>query len=262
MAYREIPGKKWYVLLDDDTYVLKPSLRLMLSQLDPAKAVYLGNPVGDFKGRFAHGGSSIILSGAAMSLLFDDNAHLVPAAYVNSVDETWGDKLVATTFMKVGVYLDERYSRYFNGEQPRTTRISANRFCSPIVSFHGLSDTTRMREVSDTFGSLEEPVLWGKLWRIYGQPDFDVLEGDAVQHGQDHVGRTDESTTTADNVESAAGCAGLCDEHHGACLAWTWDEAAKTCRTSPWMIIGEERPGQSSGLNAALAMKLMSECTR
>ncbi|OTA02204.1 hypothetical protein A9Z42_0025660 [Trichoderma parareesei] len=37
LAYRLMPQKKWYTILDDDTFLIGPSLHLLLSHLDPAK---------------------------------------------------------------------------------------------------------------------------------------------------------------------------------------------------------------------------------
>ncbi|UKZ63187.1 uncharacterized protein TrAtP1_004417 [Trichoderma atroviride] len=89
LAYRKMPSKKWYVILDDDTFLIGPSLYLLLSHLDPARSWYIGNAVGDYKTRFAHGGSGILLSGDAVRRLFD-RPDIVAQSYINSLDETWG----------------------------------------------------------------------------------------------------------------------------------------------------------------------------
>ena len=117
LLYKQMPHKKWYIILDDDTYLITPSIELLLSHLDPREAQYIGNAVGDYRGRFAHGGSAVLLTGEAMKRLFS-RPNIVAEAYLESLDETWGDRLVATTFQKLGVYLDERHSHYFNGEWP------------------------------------------------------------------------------------------------------------------------------------------------
>ncbi len=248
-------------MLDDDTYILQPSLRAVLSQLDPDQALYLGNAVGSFKSRFAHGGSSIILSRAAMARLFGGDSALVQAAYVESLKETWGDKLVATTLMKVGIYLEEGYSSYFNGERPRITRIRADRFCSPIVSFHGLADPEQIKNVANLFGRLEHPVVWGRIWSIYGQPDFKNVRLEPIRKGRDHVGREDKPTIGVSGVSSVIGCLNACNKRQKTCLAWTWDAKSGSCHISPWIIIGDEGLESSySGVNVARATELMGQC--
>lgn len=261
-AYRRMPDKDWYIMIDDDTYVLKPTLRMILSTLDPSKPAYLGNAVGDFRGRFAHGGSAFILSRAAMARLFDESPGQVTRSYVNSLSEIWGDKLVATTFMKVGVYLDERYSHLFNGESPRTTRVRPDRFCSPIVSFHGLAQQKQMAEVGHLFRYIDGVVSWGQLWKIYGQPDLDEYRTKTIWPDRDHVGTTDGDTMTTEGVESAEICWALCNRHQSTCLAWTWDANVTACHISPWVIVGEKSEGKYSGLNVARLEALAKECSK
>ncbi|KAL3423595.1 hypothetical protein PVAG01_05342 [Phlyctema vagabunda] len=130
--------KKWYVLLDDDTYILDASLRVVLEQLDPLVPHYIGNAIDDYKARFAHGGSAVVFSQAAMDRIFIQNPSLGSSAHLESVDARLGDKLIATTAMRSGIYLDERYNRHFNGEPPQITRIRGDRLCAPIISFHQL----------------------------------------------------------------------------------------------------------------------------
>lgn len=254
-----MPGKKWYVMQDDDTFIIRPSLYRFLEHLDPSQGLYLGNAIGDYKGRFAHGGSSFILSHHAMALLFDGDPDIVSRAYVASLDEIWGDKLVATTFMKVGVYLSERYGHFFNGERPLITKIAADRFCSPLVSFHGLAQPKQMEEVGKTFAGMSAPVFWRDLWRIYGQPSLDTLEKLPIRLGQDHVGRQDDVEMMV-RVASVDKCVGLCDTQGSKCLAWTWDKQTELCLMSPWVIVGEKPPDRYSGVNVKEMRKLDTKC--
>lgn len=56
LLYREFPHKKWYMMTDDDTYIHTPSLLSVLSTLPPNHAHYIGNAIGAYTCRFAHGG--------------------------------------------------------------------------------------------------------------------------------------------------------------------------------------------------------------
>lgn len=257
-VWKQMPDKKWYVMQDDDTFILRPSLYRFLAHLDPSKALYLGNAVGDYKGRFAHGGSSFILSNGAMTKLLNGNPELVSQAYVASLDETWGDKLVATTLIKAGIYLSERYRHFFNGEPPLITRISADRLCSPILSFHGLSRPEQMKEVGKTFANIDKPVFWRDLWKIYGQP-VEAFDTVSIRLNQDHVGRQDDPDMrrTVDTADKCAEACGILDQQ---CLAWTWDSQAQICLMSPWVIVGEKSEGKASGLNVKELKKLDNRC--
>ncbi|KIH86293.1 hypothetical protein SPBR_08305 [Sporothrix brasiliensis 5110] len=265
LAYQTMPNKNWYLLLDDDTFVIPSSLRLLLAHLDHSVPHYIGNAVGDFRGRFAHGGSAIVLSREAVTLLLGSGSSRVLAvaaaaaasnrqqgittnsyksglappllhqAYVDSITETWGDKLLATTLMRVGVYLDERFARLFNGARPRATRISADRFCMPLVSFHALAKPEQMRSVGAVFrqidrgqrggtpsdatspGFLAPPIAWGDLWALYGRPTVAALHHQPIHRGRDFVGAPgDDSSSSAlvtsvtENVGSPEACRVLC----------------------------------------------------
>jgi hypothetical protein len=260
MAYERMPNKKWYILVDDDTYLVQGSLQAMLDRLDSSKPEYLGNAVGDFKGRFAHGGSAVILSQAAMALLFKENKQIIPEAYVASLNETWGDKLLATTFHKVGVYLDERYNSFFNGERPQLARIMADRLCSPIISFHGLAKPQKMAEVGTKFSHVRGLVTWGHIWKLYSQPDMASFAEHPIRKDYDHVGRPDEAVMTIKATESSEKCMESCVKHHKTCLAWTWDSTTKDCHISPWVVIGEVSPGKFTGLNHIRIDQIGKQC--
>ena len=258
LSYQRLPHMKWYVMVDDDTYLIKPSMRALLGHLDPSSPMYVGNPIGDFKGRFAHGGSAIILSRPAMELLFERNRPALEQAFVESLTETWGDKLVATTFMKIGVYLDERYSHFFNGERPLITRILPDRFCSPLVSFHGLANPAQMAETTGIFRDVDRPILWGELWGMYGQPSLRVFDTNPIRRNRDHVGPGEEAPDGFGSVEA---CVTAC-EAQPECLAWTWDKPSSKCCTSRWFSVGDEPEAKFSGLNVARVRKLQDSCPR
>ena len=229
--------------------------------MDHTKPQYLGNAVGDFKGRFAHGGSAVILSAEAVKRLFD-RPDIVMQAHFTSLTEVWGDKLIATTFQKLGIYLDERYSHFFNGERPTITRVMADRFCSPLLSFHGLSNPDEMRQVGLAFAKYDKPVFWSNLWSMYGGPDLTSFRQNPVRAQQDHVGGSGEHITTLRGVKSAKDCVKQCGRSWRKCLAWTWEEKDQICRLAPWMIIGDKPEGKYSGVNLGWAQKLAMDCSR
>lgn len=254
-----MPYKKWYVLLDDDTYVLNRSLEGILGHLDPSVPHYVGNAVGDYKARFAHAGSAAVLSHAAMDRIFTRNTEVVSRSHLESLDAYWGDKLIATTVMKTGIYLDEQYNRHFNGEPPRLTRIRGDRFCVPIVSFHKMSPS-QMRDVGTRFKDAAHAVSWIDLWDIYQAPTFDDFLADAIRSDWDHVGRLDEVIMTTNNVRTKGDCLNICHTHSSSCLAWSWEAESMACHISPWMIVGEPSKGTFSGINVLRAIRLLEQC--
>ncbi len=255
-----MPKKKWYLILDDDTYIIKPSLTLLLGHINPSVPTLLGNPVGDYKGRFPHGGSAVVVSGSALSKLYDGHPEIVAEGHQESPTAIWGDKLLSTTFMKIGVYLDETYGRMFNGENPWMTRMWVDRFCLPLVSFHGLGERDFMEQVGNTFKMLHEPVFWRQLGNIYGASDFSSFHKDPIRANMNFVGRLDEHSTTFKDVENVPECITICGQHSKSCLAWAFDSVLKQCHIAPWAIIGDSVEGHFSGINAPLAEWLIKKC--
>lgn len=259
-----MPRKKWFILLDDDTYLIQPSLNTLLGHFNPSVPHYIGNAVGDYRQRFAHGGSSITLSRATVQELFAGRNHRVVAAArrasatTTADKETLGDRLVADALLRLGVRVDEGTGRFFNGEQPWASRLRGDRLCAPVSTFHRLAPG-EMRRVGRIFRRAVDPVLWVDLWDIFHGPSFAEYEQTPLRRGWDHVGRLDEHTATLAGVEGALGCSGLCEGRRG-CLAWTWEEGTRLCHVSPWVTVGEEAGGKVSGLHLNRVRSLAYEC--
>jgi hypothetical protein len=195
-----------------------------------------------------------------MRLLFIDNPFTVQVAHMESLSTVWGDRLIARALVRIGVFLDERFSHFFSGEAPQFSRIGADRLCSPILSFHGLASASSMLQTGSHFQSVEKPILWIRLWDIYDAPSPWRHGLASTREGWDHVGRPDAAVAVVGGVSSADGCAKECDHRSRTCMAWTWESASQECHVSPWMMVGEEAAGQTTGVNVQRARKLEAEC--
>jgi len=196
-----------------------------------------------------------------MSLLFEHSPAVVNDAILESTTTIWGDKLLATTLMKVGVYLDESYSLLFNGEPPRMTRMWLDRFCLPLLSFHslGAGNGVAMDELSQALKRVQGPVFWRQLGHIYGADDFDAFEEEPFRPDTNYVGRIDEYGTRIENVPTYTACSQRCFGGSN-CLAWAWEQETMNCLTAPWMVVGQPAPGSFSGINAELARRTTQKC--
>ncbi|KAK7957360.1 uncharacterized protein PG986_006582 [Apiospora aurea] len=260
LAWTRYPKAKWYLLADDDTYLIRPSLEQFLGHLDSSKPLYVGNAVGAWNGRFAHGGSTIVVSRPALAQLFNGHPDVVQQAYVTSLTTLLGDHLVTKTFHRIGLYLKEGYSRFFNGEPPASTKIRHDRMCDPIISYHHIKDPEAMMAVHDVFGRATTPPRWLDTWRLKGAPTLQQLEKQPIIADWDHVGGLDEYTHSG-RADTAEACMAKCTgKKWGACLAWTFIPETKVCNTSPWMIVGQTEVGRMTGVNTKLVRKLAKDC--
>jgi hypothetical protein len=254
-----MPDKKWYILVDDDTYIMQSSMERFLGHLDSTLVHFLGNGVGALKDRFAHGGSSMIFSAAALRQLFS-NHEVISAAYHEGLVDPLGDHLLSVTVRKAGIYLEEEYSHLFNGEPPANTKIRRDRFCTPVLTFHNLKSPADMRQTIKHFGFLRHLVRWVDVWSIMNAPSFDSFQRKPMREEWDHVGRLDEHTTTLKEIESPELCLSQCQRRQHSCLAWTWELDTGHCNMSPWIIVGKSTNNRTTGLNLPEVMALSSRC--
>ncbi|KAI0165635.1 glycosyltransferase family 31 protein [Xylariaceae sp. FL1272] len=262
-AWNTMPKKKWYLMLDDDTYVIKGSLHLLLGQINYGKPHYIGNPVGDYKGRFSHGGSSVILSGATLRNLFEWHPEVAAEGNLESPSSIWGDKLLSTTLQKIGIYLDESYRRLFNGEAPWVTRMWMDRLCLPLIGFHGLNNPDAMEQVGETFKKIDGPIFWKTLAQIYNAPDYASFLDQPVRENINFVGREEEGVSVAvGNITKKEECVELCNRNTRQCMAWTYDNRIQRCVYAPWAILGDFAEGLVSGINAREAQRAVAHCYR
>lgn len=96
-------------MLDDDTYMFMENLRLYLRDFNPDLPFYIGNP-SVFKGcdgirkfgdgpQFAHGGSGILLSRAAIKAMLN----IVDECVVKYSDCYWGDVRTGLCLRDAGI---------------------------------------------------------------------------------------------------------------------------------------------------------------
>jgi len=148
LLYETYPNAKWYMMVDDDTYVFLSNLKQRLSYLDPEEKLYLGEswpiPTQCFpnwlNARFAHGGAGIILSRAAMKAFMENYDNCV-----NSFDDCHaGDVRLALCLNNVGVRLNrsERKHNDINwrghSDQAPNLEYSWLEPCDLPLTFHHL----------------------------------------------------------------------------------------------------------------------------
>jgi hypothetical protein len=131
------PDKDWYLMMDADTYLVWPNLHTWLQQLpDPvATPLYLGSPakVGDVQ--FAHGGSGIFISRAAMYDFAVTNKGVASRWDKPMHEECCGDLVIGTVFKKSGILLKPSWPTV-NGEKLITLPFGPTHWCQPVVTMH------------------------------------------------------------------------------------------------------------------------------
>lgn len=120
-AYETKPDAKWFVFLEADTSLMWSNLLQYLSFLDPDIPEYSGSPAGSLTGpenSFAHGGSGIIMSSAAVKIAVDALAR-DQSYYSWPADECCGDLVLSKFLAANGVNFTSAYP-FIQGETPST----------------------------------------------------------------------------------------------------------------------------------------------
>ena len=223
---------------------------------------YIGNSVGHYTARFAHGGSVIVLSRAALEQLYHRHPEVVHNSNVEALTEKFGDSLVAKTMQRVGIFIDERFNHLFNGENPWETRIWADRFCAPLASFH---ENKTPEQAHATMAKMKKWMgffMWSDTWEVFEGEDFRGFKDRPMREGWDFIGRLKGETGSSSRgkMDRPELCMRNCLDDHKGCLAWKWDKVTHECNVTPWMSIGLKADHLVSGVNGAWAEELRAWC--
>jgi hypothetical protein len=107
MMYEKYPDMDWYFMMDADTYLVLPNLLTWVKMLpDPrTNALYLGSPANVGNVQFAHGGSGILLSQAAMYKFAVEDKGVASRWDKPMHEECCGDLVIGKVFKEHGVEL-------------------------------------------------------------------------------------------------------------------------------------------------------------
>jgi hypothetical protein len=139
--YNQYPNKKWYVMVDDDTFIFWNNLLDFVQDYDYLKPWYFGLST-NFVGcdgiykygqgpLFAHGGSGIVLSQKAVEMLV-----LKSNECITKYDTCWaGDVRLALCLRDIGIHVDGRGEFH---KDPPNDEFEYQDPCIKPISFHHL----------------------------------------------------------------------------------------------------------------------------
>lgn len=253
-AWRRFPRKKWYVMVEADTFIFYNQLVKWLAGLDEAKQLMLGHPSWcDYDGKstvFTHGGSGIVLSRGIMEASFGADQEFEHHQDELIQKSAFGDALLSKSLYDApGVTLKElspEAGDRFNSDPPRTLKFDRRNWCEPILTFHHVTptDTAHLYDFARRIEAKLAPddtVRWGDIWDEF-QPEFlrkarqQVAAWDedrVTKQGEAEVGEVgvrgwqaieDWDSETKDLVtDSAKDCQKQCRMDDG-CLLWEWSK--------------------------------------
>jgi hypothetical protein len=133
------PDMDWYLHIDADSYVVWPSLIEWIKKLDPTEEAFYGSMSYLNDVSFAHGGSGILITGAA-SRNFAVTHNGTAARWDPQIpNKCCGDYVLAQALLENGVGLVKHSWPTINGESQSTIPFDEEHWCRPLVTMHHVS---------------------------------------------------------------------------------------------------------------------------
>lgn len=141
-AWELQPDREWYVFLEADTYLSIPTLQRWLAKFDPRKKWYLGNSVRMWEHStelyFAHGGSGIVMSGAAvkdLTVTHEGTAH----RFDGRIKNWWyGDFILADALDEICHIKLTNALPSIQADEPAMIPFGEHLWCKPALTLHHL----------------------------------------------------------------------------------------------------------------------------
>lgn len=242
------PNKKWFVLVEADTFLSWPNLLSWLARLDPRVPFYAGANVFMGGTEFAHGGSGVLLSGPAAEIVRYEYTDRKLEWDQQIAHECCGDKVLADV-LKVHNVSVSRAFPMVQGETLQSLDWSRKHWCRPAVSWHHVQSADINRQWSfdqqwaaTTNGKM--PSLFRDVWRAVVRPllveervEWDNLSAGLVVNASKLY--TYYSAEEKASVGSKEACRERCAQE-AECVQWHWE--TRYCGTSTVMRLGHSQP--------------------
>lgn len=244
-AYKRSPNSKWFVFMDDDTYIMWDNLVQYLSTLNHTERYYIGSPAGMMEVKhhgekmstFGHGGSGVAISKAAMDALFGPKAKEETKAMLDHWADTTlgsccGDLMVSWILFEVAntTLLDNPGAR-FQGEPIATLHHEKDNMCQRVLSFHHITghDTEILWEY-ERLARPGKPLLFNDFYRDFVLPFVVEEREDWYMSHHSYEIRADENMPFKDSdgvdifpYATKEDCRAAC-EAHDVCYVWSFWE--------------------------------------
>ncbi|KAH6892903.1 glycosyltransferase family 31 protein [Thelonectria olida] len=151
-AGKNWPAAKWYIYMEDDSYLFMPNILAYLSTFDWREPHYLGSYAAKSDVVFAHGGAGFALSRGAWEKSFGRNKDMTEDYYQYTADHCCGDQVLGHALDNNGVKFGEnggdgKFTWGFNPLVHWMFAFSKHNWCYPLMSWHKVHN----RDVSQYF---------------------------------------------------------------------------------------------------------------
>ncbi|KAF2751287.1 glycosyltransferase family 31 protein [Sporormia fimetaria CBS 119925] len=256
-AYSHRPTAKWYLFLEDDTYLIWPNLLSYLANFDSSKPHYLGKHLYINDIEFGYGGAGFIISNPALRSMVERRESHVQE-YEDFTKDHWvGDCAVGKVAEDVDIPLTKAWP-HLQGESyrtmdPQVSKVDRGAWCFPAITYHRVSPD-EMRELwefeqewfkrhdhllrhRDVYLHLLRPHLPSQSHQTL--PEWDNFSSDLEFNAHDDGASSNELEREA--WKSAQHCRRLCEDIE-SCIQFSFDSGS--CRIGKKISFGYERAGE------------------
>ncbi len=140
-AGKNWPDAKWYIYMEDDTYLFLPNVLKYLSTFDWKKPHWLGSYAAKSDIVFAQGGAGFALSRGAWEHSFGQNPQMARDYEQYAADHCCGDQILGYVLNEYGVHFgenggDETFRYGFNPKVHWNFAFEKWSWCDPLYSWH------------------------------------------------------------------------------------------------------------------------------
>ncbi|KAF2146778.1 glycosyltransferase family 31 protein [Aplosporella prunicola CBS 121167] len=126
---------KWFVFIEADTYIVWSNLLQWLELFDHTQPYYIGGQTWLGGEVFAHGGTGIIISQKALTMLVE-KYNSSTAEFIELTQKHYaGDLILSLAFKTLNISLTATWP-IMQGETPFTLDYTAKHMAHPVVSYH------------------------------------------------------------------------------------------------------------------------------
>lgn len=144
-ALRQKPDAKWFVFVEDETFILWSTMVQWLAKFDPTQRYYFGAQAQDEEVAYATGGAGIVLSNPAMRAVSQHRANNQADYDGATVTKDTGDMVLGVILRDIGIPLQPRSRPILHDQHPFEIVVAARAYkkmlwCYPVASFHVASN--------------------------------------------------------------------------------------------------------------------------
>lgn len=259
-GYRTAPKDvEWFFFMDGDTYMFMDNLMGYLDTLNSSEPIYLGCSHWLYGKRFAHGGSGVVLSRAALDITLGEHPEWEWEMEEETSRVCCGDYMVSQMMERVNVSVSHGdmhgIGRQFNDEHHWSLYSAPENWCERILGFHHVRpfEVELLWEYEKTLGpERRKHITYADIYRDFTAPfikeymeDWDSMametqfckkwdeeeaererqrEEEEGQKGTNEKRKSDEPRPW----HSAKLCKEACDED-SECLSWRYLPNSEYC---------------------------------